>query len=210
MSLLPSFASSEEKLVEQPFRVLFVCTGNICRSPIAEQVFRSLYAQPWVQFTSAGVHALVGRPMPEQAAAISSGLGADPSHHAATQLTPAIVADADLIVAMAREHRSEVVRMLPRANRYTFTLRELARLTESLATDFRPEMIDVSESKPGQLRLLVPLVAGRRGLAEPAESPSDDDVIDPFRRSQEIYDQSEDEIVDAIRRIYRVLESSNK
>ena len=100
--------------------------------------------------------------------------------------------------------------MLPRANRYTFTLRELARLAESLATDLRPELIDVSESKPGQLRLLVPLVAGRRGLAEPAESPSDDDVIDPFRRSQEIYDQSEDEIVDAIRRIYRVLESSIK
>jgi len=186
-----------------PFRVIFVCTGNICRSPIAEQVFRSIYPSQSVQFSSAGVHALAGHPMPGQAAAISTRLGGKPDQHAGRQLTPRILADADLVVALSRGHRSEIVRTLPRANRYTFTLRELARLLESLTREFQPSMVDASLSVADRLRSVVPLIAGERGRATPPESPEEDDVIDPYRRSQSIYDQTEDEIVDSVSRIYQ-------
>jgi protein-tyrosine phosphatase len=175
------------------FRVLFVCTGNICRSAIAEQVFRARYGSEAVAFASAGTGALVGAPMPEQAAEISRKLGGDPSAHAGQQLSKPFVEAADLVIALTREHRSEIVRTLPRANRYTFTLREFARLIESYVGDAEAKSVargpDVSLADA--LRSAVPILAAQRGYAAAPTSPDDDDVVDPFRRSQDIYDPVE-------------------
>lgn len=184
---------------QSPFRVLFVCTGNICRSRIAEQAFRGRFSNEDVEFSSAGVGALVGMGMPPQAGAVSKGLGGVSDGRVARALTRDLIADADLVVAMSREHRSDVVRMLPRASRSTFTLRELARLLESLVldTDVGPR---TGTSTSDTLRSSVARVAARRGYADQPSHPEDDDVIDPFRRSQETYDLCGAQIGDAITR----------
>jgi protein-tyrosine phosphatase len=184
-----------------PFRVLFVCTGNICRSAIAEQVFRARYGSNEVQFASAGTGALVGAAMPDQAAEISRHLGGSPDAHSGRQLTKPVVADSDLVIALTREHRSEIVRTHPRANRYTFTLRELARVMESYTRDADAKPIVPAASLAETLRSAIPLLAGQRGYADAPASPDDDDVIDPYRRPQEVYDRAGAEISDAVDRI---------
>jgi protein-tyrosine phosphatase len=185
------------------FRVLFVCTGNICRSAIAEQVFRARYGSDVVVFASAGTGALVGAPMPEQAAEISRHLGGNPDSHSGQQLSKGFLESADLVIALTREHRSEIVRTFPRANRYTFTLRELARLLESYEKDPQAQALALrnGHSLAETLRLAVPILAAQRAYAAAPTTPTDDDVVDPYRRSQEVYDLSGSQISDAVDRI---------
>lgn len=185
----------------KPFRVLFVCTGNICRSAIAEQVLRARYGSDEVVFSSAGTGALVGSAMPEQAAEISRHLGGTPDTHSGRQLTQSIVADSDLVIALTREHRSDIVRTHPRANRYTFTLREFARVIESYTRDDEAKPLLRASTLAETLRNGVPLIAAQRGYADAPATPDDDDVIDPYRRSQDVYDRAGAEISDAIDRI---------
>lgn len=191
------------------FEVLIVCTGNVCRSPVVEQVLRARFGESVARFSSAGTYALVGAQMPEQAQELSRQLGADPAVlHAPRQLEAQLIERADLVLALTREHRAEIVRALPRANRCTVTLREAARLLESLAADpeAQAELARLQElSALDALRAAVPLVMAQRGFAGQPATPDDDDVVDPYRRPQQVYDASGRQIADAIDRIERVV-----
>ncbi len=112
-------------------KILFVCTGNICRSPTAERLTVA-HAQrlgiPDVTASSAGTHAVIGHPIHPHAAEVLTELGGDASDFAARQLTPKIASGADLIVTMTRGHRDTVLEMAPSKLRLTFTLCEVSRL----------------------------------------------------------------------------------
>jgi protein-tyrosine phosphatase len=191
----------------QPLRVLFVCTGNICRSAIAEQVFRTRYGSDTIEFSSAGTGALVGNGMPPQAAEISRQLGGVPDAHIARQLTQEMIAESDLVIALSREHRSEVVRTHPRANRYAFTLREFARVLETHSESARPTLIPRTATAAVRvLRDAIPIISSQRGYAGRPPVPDDDDVIDPYRREQAIYDRTGREISEAIETITSVID----
>ena len=179
------------------FSILFVCTGNICRSPLAELLLRRSINTPEITAYSAGTQALVGHQMPEIQQGIATELGAeDPEAHRAQQLTLQHVEDADLILAMEREHRSEAVRLSPRALRRTFTLRELARIAELVPDE--DLVFDDGNNLVDNLRVLVEAAAVNRGLAVPFENPSDDDVFDPYRRSKQTYHESRDQVMAAL------------
>ncbi|WP_243844298.1 low molecular weight phosphatase family protein [Salinibacterium sp. ZJ454] len=190
------------------FSILTVCTGNVCRSPLAEQLLRAgLQDWPQVAVASAGLGALVDRPMPEPALAMSASLGGiGGPEHRARQLDERLVRNADLVFAMAREHRRGTVELLPRASRVTFTVREFARLAEGLTAD---DLTDVAtlplDDVAGRFAELVRVVASRRGLVEQARHPEDDDVIDPYRQSDEVYQRSADELVPAVGVVLRTL-----
>jgi protein-tyrosine phosphatase len=99
-----------------------------------------------------------------------------------------------------------VVQLSPRASRFTFTLRELARLLDSLIGD--PEglsALPIGLPLAEWLRRAVPVVAAQRGFAVRPDAAEDDDVVDPFRRSQSVYEQSGREIDDALRQIARAV-----
>jgi protein-tyrosine phosphatase len=92
-----------------PFRVVFVCTGNICRSPMAEVVFRDLAVRAgvgdWVVPTSAGTgdwH--VGERADHRTLAALERRGYDGSAHRAKQFTMAAFHDNDLVIALDRTH----------------------------------------------------------------------------------------------------------
>ena len=170
------------------FRVLAVCTGNICRSPLVERLLQQQL--PDITVESAGTGALVGEPMQRGSQTILERHGGDASGFEARALTPEMVARADLVLALTRRHRSAVVQLHPRATRYTFTLRELARLA--------PQVTPLpGETREARLRALVPAVASRRGF-EPVPDPADDDVIDPYRRGQAVYDEMAGYVVPAV------------
>jgi len=155
------------------FTVLFVCTGNICRSPVAERLLRARVGPSipiWA--TSAGVAALAGYPMDPPSATALRELGGDPDGHVGRRLTPGMVTDADLILTADSSHRSAVLQADPLAFRKVFTLREFARLS----ADLGPAGPAASAAK---LRERVREVAAQRGQAASAEQDADD-IADPF------------------------------
>jgi protein-tyrosine phosphatase len=183
------------------FSILTVCTGNICRSPLAEQLLRAGTAQ-WsdVFVASAGTGALVDHLMTDQAQLLAREFGATDSHsHVARALTVDQLRGADLVIALSREHRRSVVELLPRGVRHTFTLRELARLLTNVPDEDLSAIAELDTTDvAGRLSALVDVAASRRGMVEAPEAPEDDDVIDPYRQHDDVYRQSADQLVPAV------------
>jgi protein-tyrosine phosphatase len=181
------------------FSLLTVCTGNICRSPLTELYLRrGLSSLDDVTVSSAGTMAADGDVMPDQARALARSLDLEPDAHRARFLFERDVRDADLVVALAREHRRAVVSMHPRASRYTFTLREAARLARDVTDDQLADALPPDASTVAdRLRAAVALLASRRGSVEAPDDPLDDDVVDPYRRSDETFAESGRQLVPA-------------
>ncbi len=110
---------------------MFVCTGNICRSPTGERLAAAYAAQhgiPDFRASSAGTRAVIGHPIHRDAAIVLENLGGNVSDFAARQLTAKIASAADLIIAMTSAHRDLVLEAAPRQLQRTFTLTEASRL----------------------------------------------------------------------------------
>lgn len=106
-------------------RILVVCTGNICRSPMAEFLLRQRLGQVEglnVEVRSAGTGALVNHPAEETTAAMMQLKGLDLAAHRATQLTIELSYWAELILVMEKHHRDAVMDMDPTARGKTFLL----------------------------------------------------------------------------------------
>jgi protein-tyrosine-phosphatase len=114
----------------QPFGVLFVCTGNICRSPTAEAIARrELGRYPGVplRVSSAGSHALEGNPAASRSLLAAAARGAALEAHHARELTRRRVRAAGLVLCMAAEHRPFVLSYDRSAARRTLVLAAFAR-----------------------------------------------------------------------------------
>jgi glycine hydroxymethyltransferase len=105
--------------------VLFVCTGNICRSPIAEGLFRRLIGnRKDIEIASAGVHAVRGQPPSLYAVQVCAEEGTDISGLRSQPLTPALVDQATHIFAMTGAHVETIQTLFPQTAEKTFLLRE--------------------------------------------------------------------------------------
>jgi len=102
-------------------RVLFVCSGNLCRSPMAAGLFARLL--PEVSVTSAGLDAPVGEPAAQEAVAVLRSHGIDLSGHRAVRLSDAMCRDADLILVMTVAQRRELEARHPFARGKVFLVR---------------------------------------------------------------------------------------
>jgi protein-tyrosine phosphatase len=191
----------------RPFTVLAVCTGNICRSPAVERLLAAelgvdttVTAGPGseVVVASAGVGAVVGAPIPEPMATLVAAAGASTEGFAARQLTEQILRESDLVLALTKAHRARVVALHPGSVRRTFTLRELARLADAVDPAALP-----AGTMADRLRALIPLAAAQRGpQADPAGG---DDVVDPWGRSDAVFERSFGELQPAVATIARVV-----
>lgn len=187
----------------QPVRILTVCTGNICRSPVAERLLQAGLDQVLrggFEVRSAGTRAMVGSPIQPLSADIIRTYGGTPDDFAARQLTQKILREADLVLTMSSSHRGEVLQLDASLLKRTFTIREFARMVTALEErgDASP-----SDSNYAQLWRELPARASSvRHLVLAAEA-SDNDVADPYKRGPEAYQRMEDELAPAILRILR-------
>lgn len=182
-------------MTDGPYRVLMVCTGNICRSPVMERLLQArlrdaLPAADAARFEigSAGTWAMPAHPIQPEAVVTLEALGGDASDFTSRDLTPELIRTADLVLAATREHRGLAVSMEPRAASRTVTLRELARLLGPVTVadiDAAVTSDDVGE----RMQAIVAAAFANRGLV-PREDPADDDVADPYRREPAAYERS--------------------
>ena len=102
--------------------VLFVCVGNICRSPSAEVMLRQALAGKGIQVSSAGLGALVGHGIDATAQELLVEQGMDGLAHRARQIDDAILGAADLVLTMERKHVRRIAEIAPQASGKTFLL----------------------------------------------------------------------------------------
>lgn len=152
-----------------PFSVLFVCTGNICRSPLGERLLRLRLNDPNFEVTSAGVMAMTGQGMDPEAAAQLELLGGDPTGFFARQMTEDMLKHSDLILTATRAHRQRSLEERPAGLNRTFTVLEFA------------ELLDVAHGNT-PVELVASAARQRSRMTLP-----DVDIPDPYRRGDGVH-----------------------
>lgn len=119
--------------------LLFVCTGNICRSPMAEHFLNRLTRDnglPWTAASAGTAPHGIGMPLSRGASAVLAARGiGQAAMHRSRLLDAALLRAADTVYAMARGHREEILARFPEAASKTFVLREAAGLTPADVAD---------------------------------------------------------------------------
>ena len=116
--------------------VLFVCTGNVCRSPMAEGIFRqAVRGRGDYRVLSAGLGAVEGQPPSPYAVQAVKELGIDISGLRSRMLTAELVQQADYIFGMTHSHLDTVAMLYPQAAEKTFLLREFDETLDSFEKD---------------------------------------------------------------------------
>lgn len=160
--------------------ILFVCTGNVCRSPMAEGFLRHEAARRGLGLAarSTGTHAWHGRAATIDGRRTMAEMGVPIDDHRTEELSQRLVDWAHLIVALSTEHVRDTVRDFPEAAPKTLTLKEVLRVLPVV-----PEALDESAFVKAILK------------AHEAEAPLEDpDVADPYGERQEAYRRTAREI----------------
>jgi protein-tyrosine phosphatase len=121
-------------------RIVFVCTANQCRSPLAGAVLSSALAARGVaaEIETAGL-AGAGQPATEATVAVAARRDLDLTNHRSGELSPGLLASADLILGMERLHVREAVVALPSTWPRAFTLKEFVRRAGAVGARPRDE-----------------------------------------------------------------------
>ena len=140
-------------------KVLFVCSGNICRSPMAAEYFRARAAEAGLSHVvvdSAGTLGIVGAPASDEAIRVMRDIGIDLQHHRSKALTRQLLATTDLVVAMTGQHLDHLARHYPEGEDTRMVLRAFERGPRPAAGG--PDLADPMGRPLAFYRELVPVL----------------------------------------------------
>lgn len=153
--------------------ILFVCTANLARSPLAAELMQrglTRHGGKDLRVESAGTQVMAGSRLPSVVLDVAQDHGIDLSGHKPRQVHKDTLARADLVIAMTEAHRASLVRLAPGAIPRTFTLLELRRLTETTTAGVL--------NNPAQMAL-----AAHRARPVTPPSSAPEDIDDPIGKS---------------------------
>ncbi|GAA1687205.1 hypothetical protein GCM10009808_00260 [Microbacterium sediminicola] len=190
-------------------QILTICSGNIARSPLAEQYLRLTLEGLPLTVSSAGTIARPGDHQTDGSQDVAAELGipeADLAAHRARRLTETVLEGQNLVLGLSREHRKAAVELSPAHLRSAFTPREFARLAEEVTDAELLDAANVAGTDPeDRLRAALQLIGGVRGTVAPPADPADDDVADPAGRGEAAYVASAQQLIPALDQIVRVI-----
>jgi len=179
-------------------QLLFVCEGNVCRSAFAERVLRHALSSTTgqrPQISSAGLSPMDGWGIAEDTAALLDLFGADSRGHAARKLLASDLEAATLVLTATRDHRGRVVRMLPQAVQYTFTIRQFGHVLERAY----PDGLDPVAPDGAPVERIAALVElFRRHRDGGAARGALDDVVDPFTKPVRVHELAASQMLPAL------------
>ncbi|MDP6904784.1 MAG: ribose 5-phosphate isomerase B, partial [Verrucomicrobiota bacterium] len=164
-------------------KILFVCTGNVCRSPMAEGFFRELTSERGgYQSLSAGLATIDGQTPSAHSVTAMQEVGIDIAAQRSTQITPELVDSVDYIFGLANGHVENMTRYFPQAREKIFLLREFV---EELPAERR----EISDPIGGDLEIYK---ICRNQIKQGV------DAIIPFLEQQLMTDKNNDQLTLAI------------
>lgn len=172
--------------------ILLLCTANVCRSPVgATFLARELHERGIPARVSSAGRLRGGWPTTPENVEVMRSRGVDLSGHTSTEATPALVAESDLVLGMAREHVRDALALDPDVWPHAFTLKELVRRGDAVG----------ARSAGETLHDWLERAAGDRDISAMLGSSPDDDVADPIGQSIARYEDTADEIADLVARL---------
>jgi protein-tyrosine phosphatase len=163
--------------------VLFVCTANLCRSPVAEHLLRArlqALGRPDLTVTSRGLWAETGSPMDPAMAALLAAEGVPSHSFTARRLSAEEIAGAGLVLTATTLHRSSVVQLCPPSLSKVFTLLEFSHIlrvrTSGAGSTAGVSAVADCAAEAAELR-----------AAGATLDLTDPDIPDPYRRSRRVY-----------------------
>lgn len=191
-------------------RILFVCTGNTCRSPMAERIMSHKCRQAGLghEVKSAGIAAVEGAPISPHARTVLQRKGIN-SEGGAQSVSKELVDWAELILTMTMNHKNRLVRQFPEAVDKVHTLKEFA-IDDPETRRLRKE----AEALAGEIQMKMALSQPigdeeRRRWLELEQALPSDDVADPFGGDLQTYEQTAEELEQLIDLVIRRLGSGN-
>ncbi|RSX55523.1 protein-tyrosine-phosphatase [Bifidobacterium dolichotidis] len=178
-------------------KVLFVCTGNICRSPMGELLFPHFFSDPNLIVDSAGTNGLDAHPIDPSSAQLLTTDGIDSSSFRSKRLTPQLARSADLIFCFSAHQRSEIIQRNPTVARRTVVLTDFANMCNYCAThnlitgDSLEERFDSVLANASLIRPMLPHAQ---------------DIADPYQREFEAFKTAHAQINEALATIAHAID----
>lgn len=175
--------------------IVFVCTANLCRSPMAEHLMRERLKARNVGWTlsSVGTHARPGASLDPNARAVLRRRGAPaPRNWTSRVMSAKVLQSADLVLAVSHAHLTWVMTLAPAMSRRAFVMGQFATL------------LDNASGSAVSPQDLIALATTARALIQPYD-PSADDLADPIGGDERVFEQCADRIEAMLSSITRLI-----
>ncbi|ADU32316.1 low molecular weight protein arginine phosphatase [Evansella cellulosilytica] len=202
--------------------ILFICTGNTCRSPLAERLFEHKKSNNTVTAKSAGIYATNGAQMSGGSRIALEKRGVK-ENHTSQPVDEELLQWADIILAMTESHKSAVIQQYPEKADHTFTLKEfvyedketkekLERFKKRVAQfELKRASLHGNEQNTEEQReqLIRELENEQEAIYQLASELPGFDISDPYGGTEEMYENTAKEIEQAINKLIEKLEKEN-